>query len=160
MLRNRLGVNPLGVFQELYIVFLVPPGRCPGGHHNPFVFGEKYSHILKKDTPLIIKGRISGDEDRKSIRAEDIVLFKDARDHYKKVFINFDTNELAEDDLKHLYELINNNKGKCEVWFKINNVDESCKIRSRSMKIKPEADVLNKIRDIVGDMALKIFGGI
>ena len=128
-----------------------------------FVFSEQFercSDLLKKDVPVIIKGRISGDEDRKSIRAEDIILFKDARNYYKKVFINFDSNTLPEDNLKQLYELINNNKGECEVWFKINGDNESRRFRSRTLKIKPVPEVLNKIRDIVGNSCLKIYGKI
>lgn len=133
------------------------------GAIDVFIFSDnfdKYSHILKVDTPLIIKGRISGDEDRKSIRAENIILFKEARHHYKKIYINIDSNKLPEHDLKKLYELINNNKGECEIWFKVNGKEESRKFRSRTMKIKPEPKVIDKIKDIVGDMSLNIYGKI
>ncbi|GAI20127.1 unnamed protein product, partial [marine sediment metagenome] len=102
----------------------------------------------------------SGDEDRKSIRAENIILFKEARHHYKKIYINIDSNKLPEHDLKKLYELINNNKGECEIWFKVNGKEESRKFRSRTMKIKPEPKVIDKIKDIVGDMSLNIYGKI
>jgi DNA polymerase-3 subunit alpha len=128
-----------------------------------FVFSdnfEHYSHILKKDTPLIIKGRISGEEDRRSIRAEGIVLLKDASQYYKKIFINMNEKPLPEEKLKQLYELINSNKGECEVWFKVNGDAECRKIRSRTMKVKPELTVLNKLREIVGTHAVRIFGRI
>jgi len=133
------------------------------GTIDVFIFSdnfEKYSHLLKVDTPLIIKGRISGDEDRKSIRAENIILFKEARQHYKKIYINIDSNKLPEHDIKKLYELINKNKGECEIWFNINGKKNSRKIRSRTMKIKPESKVLDKIKDIIGDMSLDIYGRI
>jgi DNA polymerase-3 subunit alpha len=133
------------------------------GAIDVFIFSDnfdKYSHILKVDTPLIIKGRISGDEDRKSIRAENIILFKEARHHYKKIYINIDSNKLPEHDLKKLYELINDNKGECEIWFKVNGKEESRKFRSRTMKIKPEPKVIDKIKDIVGNMSLNIYGKI
>ncbi|UCG91896.1 MAG: DNA polymerase III subunit alpha [candidate division WOR-3 bacterium] len=134
------------------------------GTIDVFVFSEhfeQYSHILKKDTPIVIKGRISGEEDRRSIRAEGIVLFKEARNYYKKVFINVNSSELPEDKLKQLHDLVNNNKGECEVWFKVNGENNECwKIRSRTMKVKPEPDVLSKIRNIVGTNAIKIYGRI
>lgn len=133
------------------------------GAIDVFIFSdnfEKYSHLLKVDNPLIIKGRISGDEDRKSIRAENIIPFKYARNYYKKIFIYFNSDKLPDDDLKQLYEIINNNKGKCEVWFNVNGEKNCRKFRSRTMKIKPEPKVLNKIKDIVGDMSLKIHGQI
>lgn len=133
------------------------------GMIDVFVFSkhfDEFSHLLKSDVPLIIKGRISGDEDRKSLRAEGIVLLKDARKYYKKVFIDCDDRTLAEEDLKQLHELINNNKGECEVWFKINGDNKCRRVRSRTMKIKPEPEVLDKIRDIVGISRLKIYGSI
>jgi DNA polymerase-3 subunit alpha len=133
------------------------------GAIDVFVFSdnfEKYSALLKIDTPLIIKGRISGDEDRKSIRAEHIIPLEQARDHYKKIYINFNSNSLPEENLKQLYEIISSNKGNCEVWFKVNGTKNCRKFRSRTMKIKPEPGVLNKIKNIVGDMSLKIYGRI
>jgi hypothetical protein len=110
--------------------------------------------------PLIIKGRISGDEERKSVRAEDIVQFKDARNYYKKVFINCNNDALAETDLKELQKLMSSNRGECEVWFKINGKNEQRRVRSRSFKIKPLPEVLDKIRNIVGSTSLKIYGKI
>lgn len=134
------------------------------GAIDVFVFSEqfeKYSHILKKDALLIIKGRISGEEDRRSIRAEGIILLKEARNYYKKVFINVNSTELPEDKLKQLHDLVNNNKGECEVWFRVNGENNECwKIRSRTMKVKPEPEVLSKIRDIIGNNAIKIYGKI
>jgi len=131
------------------------------GMIDVFVFSEhfdRYSHLIKKDMPLIIKGRISGDEERKSVRAEDIIQFKDARNYYKKVFINCDNNALAEADLEELQKLISSNRGECEVWFKINGENEQRRVRSRSLKIKPLPEVLDKIRNIVG--SIKIYGKI
>jgi DNA polymerase-3 subunit alpha len=133
------------------------------GFIDVFVFSEhfeKHAHLLKKDTPMIIKGRISGDEDRKSLRAEEIVLFKNARDYYKKLFIDCDDNALAEDDLRQLHELIKDNKGQCEIWFKINGTNECRRVRSRTLKVKPTPEVIDKIRDIVGDVGLQIYGRI
>ncbi len=133
------------------------------GAIDVFIFSdnfEKYSHLLKVDMPLIIKGRISGDEDRKSMRAKNIILFKDARNYYKKVFINFNCDELPEDDLKRLFEVLNNNKGECEVWFKINGKTECRRFRSRTIKINPEPNVLGQIKNIVGAISLKIYGQI
>jgi len=133
------------------------------GAIDVFIFSdnfEKYSHILKIDTPLIIKGRISGDEDRRSVRAEQIVLFQEASNYYEKIFINFNTDTLPEEDLKDLYEVMNTHKGECEVWFKVNGKKDCRKFRSRTMRIKPEHAVISKIKTIVGEMSLQIFGKI
>ncbi len=131
------------------------------GSIDVFVFSDsfdRYSQFLTVDTPLIIKGRISGEDDRRSIRAADVLLLKNARNYYKKVFINFNTSDLPDEDLKHLHEIISNNDGQCEVWFKLNGTKECRKFRSRTMKINPESDVIDKIKNIVGDASVRIYG--
>jgi DNA polymerase-3 subunit alpha len=128
-----------------------------------FIFSdyfERYSSLLKVDSPLIVKGRISGEEDRKSIRADEIVSLKDAWKYYKKVFLNLNNHEIDEKTMMQLCDLINENKGDCEVWIKLNNDTESKKFRSRTMKINPDSQVLNKIKLILGDQGLKIYGKI
>ncbi len=128
-----------------------------------FIFSdhfERFAGLLKIDNPLIIKGRISGEEDRKSIRAEDIVALSDAWKYYKKIFINFNDHNADEDTLKVLCDLINGHQGDCEVWFKVNNDKESKRFRSRSMKISPDAEVIGRIKSILGKESLKIYGKI
>jgi DNA polymerase-3 subunit alpha len=128
-----------------------------------FIFSdyfERYSSLLKVDSPLIIKGRISGEEDRKSIRADEIISLKEAWKYYKKVFLNLNNHDVDEKMMKELCDLINDNKGECEVWIKVNNDNEIKKFRSRSMKINPDSEVLNKLKLILGDHGLKIYGKI
>ena len=128
-----------------------------------FIFSdyfERYSSLLKVDSPLIIKGRISGEEDRKSIRADEIISLKDAWRYYKKVFLNLNNHDVDEKTMKQLCDLINDNKGDCEVWIKLNNDTESKKFRSRTMKINPDSHVLSKIKHILGEEGLRIYGKI
>jgi DNA polymerase-3 subunit alpha len=128
-----------------------------------FVFSdnfERFSGLLKIDSPLIIKGRISGEEDRKSIRAEEIASLKDAWKYYKKIFLSFNNRSADENVMKQVCELINGNKGDCEVWIKVNNDKECKKFRSRSMKINPVSEVLDKIKHILGAEGFKIYGKI
>lgn len=128
-----------------------------------FIFSdyfERYSGLLKIDNPLIVKGRISGEEDRKSIRADEVISLNDAWKYYKKVFLNLNGHEVDENVMKRLCDLINGNKGECEVWIKINNDKETKKFRSRTMKINPDSEVLGKIKDILGDQGVKIYGKI
>jgi len=128
-----------------------------------FIFSdyfERYSSLLKVDSPVIIKGRISGEEDRKSIRADEIIPLKDAWKYYKKVFLNLNNHDVDEKTMKQLCDLINENKGDCEVWIKLNNDTESKKFRSRTMKINPDSQVLDKIKHILGEEGLRIYGKI
>lgn len=128
-----------------------------------FIFSdnfEKYAPLLKVDAPLIIRGRVSGDEERKSMRAEQIILLKDARNYYKRVVISFDRGQLPDKNLKDLHEILDANKGPCEVWFKINGKMECRNLRSRSIKINPAPNVLDQIKGIVGPGSLQIYGSI
>lgn len=63
-------------------------------------------------------------------------------------------------NLKDFQELLADNKGNCEIWFKVADGNDNRKIRSKSMKINPDPGVLNKIRAIFGPETLKIFGQI
>jgi DNA polymerase-3 subunit alpha len=133
------------------------------GAIDVFIFSEnfeKYAPVLKVDIPLIIKGRVSGEEDRKSISAETIILMEAAKKYYSKIFIDCEKDKLAQGDLQQLYEILNNNQGECEVWFKVNGKSDCKNLRSRSLKINPTAEVLDKIKNIVGDMSLRIYGKI
>jgi hypothetical protein len=84
----------------------------------------------------------------------------DAWKYYKKIFINFNDYNADDDTLKLLCNLINDNQGDCEVWFKVNNDKESKRFRSRTMKVSPDADVLGRIKNILGKESLKIYGKI
>jgi DNA polymerase-3 subunit alpha len=133
------------------------------GSIDVFVFSdqfEQYAPILKNDTPIIIKGKVGGDEDRRSLRAETIVLFKEARSCYRKIAISFNGSKYSDEQLNELKQIIVNNQGECEVWFKING-EHSCRnFRSRSLKIDPTKDVLSDIKAILGPDALWIIGNI
>lgn len=128
-----------------------------------FIFSdnfEKYAPLLTVDTPLIIRGRVSGDEERKSVRAEQIIPLKDARNYYKKVVISLDRAQLPDRNLKDLQKVLDANKGSCEVWFKINGKMECRNFRSRSIRINPAPEVLDQIKGIVGPSSLHIYGSI
>jgi len=134
------------------------------GSIDIFVFSELFErnfNLLKPDIPLIIKGKISGGrEDRRTIRAQEIIPFKLARNYYERVLINLNSDKIPEDDLKKLHNIINNNQGSCEIWFKINGKDDIHNIRSRTMKIKPDPELFREIKKIIGDSNLKIYGKI
>lgn len=128
-----------------------------------FVFSDnfdRYAQLLKTDEALIIKGKMSGDEDRKSIRAECITRFDNARDFFTKIFISFNSSVIPKEDLKRLHELLQCNSGECEVWFKINGKEKCRNFRSKTMKIKPTSEVIAQIKTIVGDDAIRVIGQI
>ncbi len=127
-----------------------------------FVFSEpfeRYSSLLKIDTPVIIKGRISGEEERRNITADQILPFTQARNCFKKIYIDYRENNSSE-KLATLYDIVNKNQGECEVWFKVGNGQDSKNIRSRSFKINPDPQIIKQIQEIVGEAAVKIIAKI
>jgi DNA polymerase-3 subunit alpha len=124
-----------------------------------FIFSdqyERYAHLLKEDRMLIIKGTVFGEEENKKIKAEQIFPFEEVYNHYKKILIECKEGDLGPEKLKAFYDLINNSHGECEVWFKIIDENGFRNIRSRSLKINPNPEILSKIRAIFGDDSLKI----
>lgn len=134
------------------------------GMIDVFVFADVYAQfgsLLKKDTPLIIKGWVSGEEDKKSFKAATVIPISMASNYYRKIVIDCNKEKIKEVHLKSFYELVNKYRGECEIWFRIQDESQQAiKIRSRSLKINPQPDVLEKIREIFGEDSLKILGGI
>ncbi|OGC42401.1 DNA polymerase III subunit alpha [candidate division WOR-3 bacterium RBG_13_43_14] len=133
------------------------------GSIDVFLFAdcfEKYGSYMKPDVPLILKGRISGDEDRRSLRADTVMPFTDARKYYKKLFISISSAALSEDVLQKLHKVINENQGECEVWFRVNGKDDARRFRSRSLRINPDSLVIEKIKSISSQISVKIYGQI
>jgi len=133
------------------------------GSIKVFIFSERfevYSQFLKIDAPLIIKGYISGEDERRSIRADQVIPFSQARVYYKKIFIDCSNSDLKQENLVLLYDVLNNNKGECEVWFQVDGENVSKKIRSRTIKISPDPGVLDKIKELFGPGSLRIYGKI
>jgi DNA polymerase-3 subunit alpha len=127
-----------------------------------FVFSEpfdRFSPYLKIDNPVIIRGRLSGEDERRNITADQVIPFSQARNYFKKIFIDYRGNNSTE-KLKLLYDLISKNQGECEIWFKVGNGSDCKNIRSRSLKINPDAEVLKQIREIVGENAIKVIAKI
>jgi len=127
-----------------------------------FVFSEpfdRFSPHLKIDNPVIIRGRLAGEDERRNITADQVIPFSQARNYIKKVYIDY-RNTNAPEKLDSLHELINKNPGECEIWFKVGNGSECRSIRSRTLKINPDPEVLKQIKDIVGENSIKIIAKI
>jgi DNA polymerase-3 subunit alpha len=123
-----------------------------------FVFSEPFDRFaphLKIDNPVIIRGRLAGEEERRNITADQVIPFSQARNYIKKVYIDY-RNTNSPEKLENLYDLINKNQGECEIWFKIGNGTECRNIRSRTLKINPDPQVLQQIKEIVGENSLKV----
>ncbi|MEO0136509.1 MAG: DNA polymerase III subunit alpha [candidate division WOR-3 bacterium] len=129
------------------------------GSVDVFVFAdqfEKYRNFLKEDNLLIIKGSVFGEEEKKKLKAEYICPLSEINNLYQRILIECRNPEVQIDKLKYLYELFNNHRGECEVWFLVPDVDGFKNIRSKTIKIEPKPEVLSKIREIFGENSLKI----
>lgn len=128
------------------------------GEADVFVFADQYEKnatLLKEDTILIIKGVVFGEEDKKKIKGEQIYRLEDVYRYYRRIFIECKKG-INTDKLKKFQELINKYQGDCEVWFMVPDANGAKNIRSRSLKIDPQPEVLSKIRELFGQDALRI----
>ncbi|MGQ9533947.1 MAG: DNA polymerase III subunit alpha [bacterium] len=127
------------------------------GEADVFVFADQYeknTSLLKKDMVLVIKGTVFGEEEKKKIKCEQILRLQDVYCHYQRICIQ--CREIKSDKLKEFQELITRHQGECEVWFMVPDANGVKNIRSRSLKIDPQPEVLSKIREIFGQDALRI----
>lgn len=127
------------------------------GTVDAFVFADQYEKdvgLLKEDSVLVIKGSVFGEEEKKKIKVEQIFRLQDVYRHYQRIFIQ--CREIQSDKLKEFQELINRHQGNCEVWFIVPDANGAKNIRSRSLKIDPQPEILSKIRELFGQDALRI----
>ncbi len=129
------------------------------GEVDVFIFADQYeknSSLLREEVLLVIKGSVFGEEDKKKIKGEQIYQLEQIYRYYQRICIECKTNEIQSDKLKELQELINKYKGECEVWFRLPDANGSRSIRSRSLKIDPQPEVLSRICEIFGQDVLRI----
>ncbi len=131
------------------------------GNMDVFIFAdqfEKYAQLLKEDNILIVKGSVFGEEEKKKLKAEFLCPFNEVYNYYQRIIIECKTSEMQSEKLKAFYDLINNYRGECEIWFVVPDYNGVRNFRSRSLKINPKPEVLLKIKELFGDSALRIFG--
>ncbi len=135
------------------------------GTIEAILFSDLYQRVashIQKDALVLIKGRIDGSiEDKTMLRAEMLVPFSEARNYLRQAVIDLDAAQLDDAQYKRLQTLLVNNPGPAEIWLTMRDKNgKERTIRSRSFKILPSSEVLDKIKEVTGSNAIHLNGEI
>ncbi|MCB9366094.1 MAG: DNA polymerase III subunit alpha [Calditrichaeota bacterium] len=115
---------------------------------------ESYIHLLQKDAKVVIVARVSRrdeEEDPKFI-AEEFYTIDEAKARFtKRLLLHIVPQPNLEITLNTLEDLFAQHNGDVEILFKVARDGEERFIRSRRYRLKTSLDVLNQVREVVGE---------
>ena len=126
------------------------------------VFPEVYKNslsLIKKDTPVFIKGKVNTREDVPKILAEEIVAIGEVQARFtRSVFIELQTTGLDPTLLKDVRGLLSNSRGLTPVY--INFRDPAGKTAvvylGDDLKVKTSDELLASLEKLAGENSIKI----
>ena len=135
------------------------------GTTEAILFSDLYQRVanhIQKDALVLIKGRIDGNiEDKAMLRAEMLVPFSEARNYLQHAVIDLDAVLLDDAQYKRLLDVLVNNPGPTEVWLTMRDKNgKERMIRSRSFKILPSSEVIEKVKEVTGSNGIHLSGEI
>ena len=114
---------------------------------------ERFKKIIHIDNSVFVEGRVScrGEEDGK-ILLEDISLLKGLIDRKSKsINIRFEAEKTKKADIEDLKTLALQYKGTCNLILHIYDKNKNSRlIRSNSIKVSPNEELVEKLRDKCG----------
>jgi len=114
---------------------------------------KKSSNLLEKDSPILVKGKVSYRNQSLKIIAEKVIHLEKAEEELtSKILIDFSATGLSKDSLVELKNILIGEKGKCPVVLKITTPQKlSVTIDlSQEIKINPKKETLKKIEKLIG----------
>ncbi len=118
----------------------------------------QYREQLKPDALLMILGKIScrEGEDPKILMDECFPL-QYARERFTKdVIITLDSNLMKPENLETITNFLHRNQGDCPLFVRVNTPEKNVMIRSKKYKLNPSAEVMKKLKSIVGEDHIQI----
>ena len=115
---------------------------------------KKYSSLLEKDTPVLVKGKVSYRNHAPKILAEKIIPLEKAEEELtSRILIDFTANGLSKELLFSLKELLIREKGKCSVTLKIATSENLLATidLDQEIKISPCKEILQEIEKLTGE---------
>jgi DNA polymerase-3 subunit alpha len=118
----------------------------------------QYREQLKPEALVMILGKIScrEGEDPKILMDECFPL-QYARERFTKdVIITLDSNQMKPENLETITHFLQRNPGDCPIFVRINTPEKKMMIRSKKYKLNPSAEVIKKLKSIVGGENIQI----
>lgn len=118
----------------------------------------QYREQLKPDALLMIIGKISCREgEEPKILMDECFPLQYARERFTKdVIITLDSNLLKPENIETVTSFLHRNQGECPLFIRINTPEKNVMIRSKKYKLNPSAEVMKKLKSIVGEDHIQI----
>ncbi len=131
------------------------------GMAEVLVFPESFARLertLRKGSTVVVKGRISvEDVGTRVILAEARSLDADpASPGAGLLRLHIDTESIDEESLNVLRELFSSRPGPCRVAFVVSTADGTVGTQLTRFHIRPDDDLLSRVRDLLGDSAVEL----
>jgi len=127
------------------------------GSMELLVFGdayEKFKHILAVDAMVLVHGQVSVREGERKpkLKVDNALALSESREKLaKSVHVRLKTRGLEECFVKELFETCAKNKGDCSLIIHVSSEENNeYKVRAGNMRIKPDKDAMDILRDKVG----------
>ncbi len=114
---------------------------------------ENYRALLHIDSMVVISGKINIREgaDPKLIVNEVFSLEEARKKFTKNLVLSFDTDKVGKELLDEVRELLDENRGDIPLYLNVKTAGNgSYMLKSRSIKIKPSLELVEKLREKVG----------
>ncbi|MEW6733635.1 MAG: DNA polymerase III subunit alpha [Acidobacteriota bacterium] len=124
----------------------------------PDVFA-KISARLKADAVVFVSGRLEvEDENTRSVIAEDVEMLEGIRErNARRLLLRVKASTMTPDKVEQLYDLLDANRGECQLTFDIELSDLIARITpSQYVRIKASPELVGSIRALCGDCQIDL----
>jgi DNA polymerase-3 subunit alpha len=123
------------------------------------IFGNLTEKDWREEQPLLIKGRVSQFNDKKSIRASKTINLREVKEKLvNRVDIYINTIGLEDETLHSLKDILLSTPGDKDVLLHLIQERRVTVLRCKNLKISPKRSVIIRIRKLLGEKSVKLGG--
>ncbi len=114
---------------------------------------EAARDALQVDAMVVVSGRVGRrEEEATKILCEEVIPLKQAWEKLgKNLHLNMDVVGLDDPLLNEISEVLISHPGECNLFIRLSTDDDQKKmIRSKKMKVRPSAEMLSRLRELLG----------
>jgi DNA polymerase-3 subunit alpha len=114
--------------------------------------------LLSNDIPVLVKGKPESGEDSGKVLASKIVPLDEVRQREAaSMTIRVTLDSFYEDTLPHLRELLEQNRGECELSFELTREDYSVVVRPHPfLRVEPTPELVHSLEAMCGENAVRL----
>ncbi len=113
---------------------------------------EQYKELLTVDSLVVISGKVNIREGADpKILVDEVLSLEEARKKYtKNLCLNVDTEKMSSTTLDALKIILQDNAGNVPVYFNVQVPEGNFMLKSRTLKVKPNIETIEKLREEIG----------